>query len=64
MKCRINGVEINEVPRFLTSTPTTSSHSIVIANPTDDAHQCTIPLQLEGDVSYFDMRMKTSPTLS
>ncbi len=36
MQCRINGMEINEVPRLLTSNPTTSSHSIMIANPLDD----------------------------
>ncbi len=54
MQCRINGREINEVPRFLTSNPTTSTHSIVIADPTDDAHQYTILLQVEGFVSYFE----------
>ncbi len=32
MQCRINGVEINEAPRFLTSYLTTSSHSINLAN--------------------------------
>ncbi|KAL7476650.1 hypothetical protein ACHAW6_002497, partial [Cyclotella cf. meneghiniana] len=56
----INGVEINEVPRFLTSDPTISSHSIVIANPTDDAHHYTILLQLEGVVSYFEYTLQTS----
>ena len=49
-----------EVPRFLTSHPTTSSHSIVIADPTDDAHHYTIPLQLEGVVSYFEYSLPTS----
>ena len=53
MQCRINGVEINEVQRLLTFNPTTSSHSIVIADPMDDAHQYTILLQLEGVLSYF-----------
>ena len=51
---------INEVPRFLTSHPTTSSHSIVIADPTDDAHQFTILLQLEGVVSYFEYTLPIS----
>ena len=60
MQCRINGVVINEVPRFSTSNPTTSSHSIVIADPTDDAHQYTILLQLEGVVSYFKYTLPTS----
>jgi hypothetical protein len=60
MQCRINGVEINEVPRFLTSNPTTSSHSIVIADPTGNADHYTIPLQLEGVVSYFEYSLPTS----
>ncbi len=53
-------MEINEMPRFLTSNPTTSSHSIVIADPTDDVQSYTIPLQLEGVVSYFEYTLPTS----
>jgi hypothetical protein len=60
MQCRINGVEINEVPRFLTHDPTTSTHSIRIADPTDAVHPYTIPLQLEGVVSYFEYALPTS----
>ena len=60
MQCRINGVEINEVPKFLTQNPTTSTHSIRIANPTDAVHPYTIPLQLEGIVSYFEYALPTS----
>ena len=58
--CRINGVEINEVPKFLMANPTTSSHSITIADPTDAVHPYTIPLQLEGVVSYFEYSLPTS----
>ena len=60
MQCWINGVEINEVPRFLSQDPTTSTHSIRIANPTDEVHLYTIPLQLEGVVSYFEFPLPTS----
>jgi hypothetical protein len=60
MQCRINGVEINEVPKFLTNNPTTSSHSITIADPTDAVHPYTIPLQLEDVVSYFEYSLPTS----
>ena len=48
------------VPKFLTTNPTTSSHSITIADPTDAAHPYTIPLQLEGVVSYFEYSLSTS----
>ena len=36
MQYRMIGVTSHEVPRFLILNPTTSTHSIVIANPTDD----------------------------
>ena len=49
-----------EVPKFLTHNPTTSTHSIRIADPTDTAHPFTIPLQLEGVVSYFEYALPTS----
>ena len=32
----------------------------MIADPTDDAHQYTISLQLEGVVSYFEYTLPTS----
>jgi hypothetical protein len=58
MQCRINGVEIDEKPRFLTSTPTVSSHSISFPNA-EDSPPLNIPLQLEGVVSYFPIRRPT-----
>jgi hypothetical protein len=53
-------VEINEVPKFLTHDPTTSTHSIRIADPTNDVHPYIIPLQLEGVVSFFEYSLPTS----
>jgi hypothetical protein len=60
MQCRINGVEINKVPKFLMQDPTTLTHSIRIADPTNAVHPYTIPLQLEGVVSYFEYALPTS----
>jgi hypothetical protein len=60
MQCRMNGVEIHEVPRFLTLNPTTSTHSIMLADPTDDVHSFTIPLRLEAVVSFFEYTLLTS----
>jgi hypothetical protein len=56
----MNGVEIHEVPRFLTLNPTTSTHSIMLADPTDDVHSFTIPLRLEAVVSFFEYTLLTS----
>jgi hypothetical protein len=60
MLCPINGVEINKVPKFLMTSPTTSRHSITFADSTDAIHQFTIQLQLEGVVSYFEYALLTS----
>ena len=60
MQCQINGVEINKVPHFLIQDPTTSTHSIQIADPTNPVHPYIIPLQLEGVVSYFEFSLPTS----
>ena len=38
LQCRMNGVEIHKVPRFLTWNPITLTHSIMIAAPTDEVH--------------------------
>ncbi len=45
---------IHEVLKFLTMNPTTSTHSILIVDFTNDVHLYTIQLQLEGSVTYFE----------
>ena len=54
MQCRVNGVEINECPRFLASDPTDSTHSIIVHDPEDPAHTLLIPLRLDGVISHFE----------
>jgi hypothetical protein len=51
---------INEVLKFLTTNPTTLSHSIMIADPTNAVHPYTLLLQLEGAVCYFEYSFITS----
>jgi hypothetical protein len=55
-----HGIEIDEEPKFLTSHPSTSTHSIMIANSIDDTHLYFIPLHLEGVGRYFDCSLPTS----
>ncbi len=50
----------NESPKFLTHNPTTSSHSIVIADTMDSVHPYNISLQLERVVKYFEYALPTS----
>jgi len=53
MQCRMNGLEINEIPKFLTGNPTDKTHSIMCTDPCDTVPPLTIPLQLQGVMSYF-----------
>ena len=59
MQCRMNGVEINETPKFLLQHPTNSSHSIHIHSSDSDAQPLRIPLRLAGVVSYFNYSIPT-----
>jgi hypothetical protein len=60
MQCWINGLEINKAPKFLMTNPTTSTHSIEIADPNDAVNLYIILLQLEWVVSYFEYALPTS----
>ena len=53
IQCQMNRMAIHEVPKFLATNPTASTHSILFVDPTDDVHQYTIPLQLEGGSKLF-----------
>ena len=53
-------MEINKEPKILTSHPTTSTHSIVIADPTDNVHPIHHPTTTRGVVSYFRYSLPTS----
>ena len=46
--------------QILTFNPIISTHSIVIADPSNDVHLCNIPLQVEGVMSYFEYFLSTS----
>ena len=61
MQCRLNGVTVNEIPKFLVDNPTNVTHSLVfpMQEQDDDAHPTIIPLALDGVTSYF---LVTKPT--
>lgn len=58
MQVRMNGITVNEVPKFLLPNPTPTSHAVVL-NP-DSAHPYVIPLSLDGVTSYFSVRKPTA----
>ena len=61
MQCRLNGVTVNEIPKFLVDNPTNVTHSLVfpMQEQDDDAQPTIIPLALDGVTSYF---LVTKPT--
>ena len=55
----MNGVLIDEVPKFLAPVPHETMHAIQLENPFDATHPITISLQLNGVISYFKIRKPT-----
>ena len=55
MQCCLNGVHINEFPKFLVESPSVTTHAIELKDPLVTAHLLIIPLQLSGVISYFEM---------
>ena len=55
MQCHLNGVQINEVPKFLVETPSETTHAIELVDPFDTSHLLIILLQLRSVTSYFDV---------
>ena len=51
----LNGVHINEVPKFLAESPSETTHTIALVDPFNAAHTLIITLQLSGVTSYFDV---------
>ncbi len=47
MQCHLNGVSINDVPKFLMKNPTMNDHLIIILSDTND-YSLLIPLMLQG----------------
>ena len=48
MQCHLNGVQINEVPKFLAESPSKTTHAIELVDPFNASHPLIIP-------SYFDV---------
>ena len=51
MQARVNGVEVNDVPRFLTINPTDETYSIVAQD--EYGERVCLPFSLNGVVSYL-----------
>ena len=59
MQCHMNGVVIDEVPKFLTCVPNETMHAIWILNSLNATQLITIPFKITRATSYFDVRKST-----
>ena len=55
MQCRVNGVTINECPKFLLDSPDRRSHAIIVTDP-DDNSDLILPLFLKGVTSFLPVQ--------
>jgi len=60
MQLRLNDVQVNDCPKFLTDKPTAESHALIV--PSTDSHNespLLIPLTIQGVTSTFPTRKPT-----
>ena len=57
MQCRVHGVTVNDIPKFLKKQPSNDDHVIIVDDATNGPTR--IPLSLHGIVSYFPTRKPT-----
>ena len=59
MQCCMNGVLINDFPKFPAPTPSEIMHAIQVENPFDATRPIIIPLKLNGVTSLLKKSMTT-----
>ena len=59
MQWHVNGILIDEVPKFLASFSSETTHAIQLENPYDATHLIIVLLKLNGVTSYFKLRAPT-----
>ena len=59
MQCCIDGVLIDEVPKFLAPVLSKIMHPVQIVNPFNATHPIIIPLEINRVTGYFDVRKST-----
>jgi hypothetical protein len=56
MQCQVNGVIVDNMPKFLTSDPTDHTHALTITDPHQPAQTVILPLALRGVTSLLNVR--------
>ncbi len=58
MQCHLNGVTINDMPKFLLKNPTVDDHAVIVPSNVDDS-LLQISLMLQGITSHFPVQAAT-----
>lgn len=58
MQCQMNGVKINELPKFLAEAPDKTTHALQVVDPLSES-PLYIPMSLFGVTSYFPVQKPT-----
>ncbi len=59
MKCCLNNMSVNYVPKFLVQNPMVNDYLVIILSDDDIMSFFHIPLKLQGVTSYFPVRAAT-----
>jgi hypothetical protein len=59
MQCRVNGVTINDLPKFLAANPTDQTHASTINDPNNPLQPVILPLTLRGVTLLLNVRTVT-----
>ncbi len=59
MKCRVNDVTVNNLPKFLAAEPTDQTHALTLTDPNNPLQPVILPLALRGVTSLLNVRSVT-----
>jgi hypothetical protein len=59
MQCHVNGMIVNNLPKFLAADPTDQTHALTLTNPNNLLQLVTLPLTLRGVTLVLNVRSTT-----
>ncbi len=59
MQCRVNGVTVNGLPKYLAADPTDQTHALTLTDPNNPLQPDILPLTLRGVMLLLNVRSVT-----
>jgi hypothetical protein len=60
MQCRVNGVTVDKMPKFLAHQPTEQTHALTVPDPDNPPQMISLPLMICGVTSFLNVRNITA----